>query len=189
MKARLGWRCRDRAGVCPCHRIHAVPVDAPAIQRANIDLVEGLETLFGEWRGRVQFAGAERRSRAPDFLQECFDAPKALGQRDRCREAHALNAPPRQRRDAPGVLEHTRNVAVAPGREGHGCVWHGLAFRSMQWLLATTGAPTNLVSVAGHGVARLRRWPARHAAPPGNMPLRRPCCSHAPPCAGDRPGA
>ena len=51
MKARAGRRRKLRADVRACHRIDLVLKDAPAIERADIDTVECLETFLGERRG------------------------------------------------------------------------------------------------------------------------------------------
>src|SRR5882757_2170748 len=78
VKARLGWRIELRTDVAASHRIDAVLHHAPLDQRLDIDLVEGLESVFGERRRGTQLAGGKGRQRPARFLDDFSDLLKTL---------------------------------------------------------------------------------------------------------------
>src|ERR1700738_3581446 len=63
MKTRFRRRIELRTDIAARDRVDAVLHDPPFDQRLDVDFVEGLKTVFREWRGRAQFAGAECRQR------------------------------------------------------------------------------------------------------------------------------
>src|ERR1700750_1711693 len=90
MKTRFRRRIELRTDIAARDRVDVVLHDPPFDQRLDIDFVEGLETLFREWRGRAQLAGAERRQRPARRLDDLRNLLKALAPREHARETHPL---------------------------------------------------------------------------------------------------
>ena len=117
VERRLGRRIDRRADIAARHRIGLAVEDRPALQRADVDLVEGGKPAFGEGRGRAQLAGAERRQRPAGRADDLLDAAKALVERHRAAELHAHDAVAGLGRDAGRILEHALDETIAAGLE------------------------------------------------------------------------
>jgi hypothetical protein len=128
MKRGLGRRIDGRTDVASCHRIGGAVKNLPALQGADIDLVERDKAAFGK-RGRgPQLAGAERRQRSSCRADDLLDPAKSLVERNRLAELNAYDAVPRHRRDTGRILEHAFDKAIAAGLER--LRWHSFVLRA-----------------------------------------------------------
>src|SRR5262249_48738349 len=122
MKRRLRRRVDIGAYVAARDRIDATVEQPPFAQGRDVSFVEGAKTVLGEWSRRAQFARAERGERPARHRNVMRDALEPVRERHGFAKAHAPDLVARQGRDARGILEYARNVAVAPRQE---IGWHG----------------------------------------------------------------
>ena len=91
MERRLRRRINLGAHITARNRIDLTVKQAPFLQRDDVDFVEGAKALLGEWSGRAQFAGAERRQRPAGLGDQPLDPLETLLQRHWAVESYALN--------------------------------------------------------------------------------------------------
>src|SRR5690606_12449349 len=101
-------------------RVRVTLDDAPALERAGVDLGELAEALLGERGRRAQLAGAEGRVRAPEGREVLLDQVEAFAQRHDTREPRPLDAKARFGRHAARILRNRRNVAITASRKDPG---------------------------------------------------------------------
>src|SRR6185436_2408065 len=101
------------------NRVHAVLVQAPALERLHVPAVEVDEALLAEGFWRPELACAEGSRRTSCRRKVTLDGAEAVGERKRSREPGAMDLESRLGGSAGRVLENALDVAIATGGEAH----------------------------------------------------------------------